>query len=122
MFTPLHVYTGSSLLKSGIKIDEYLKYASKLNFNNLAISDFETFRGVPHFVHECQKYNIKPIIGIDLIIEGLLFTFFIKNEQGYKNALTLFYEYNNKRLSLNNYHLYCDGIIVVLSIWVAALL
>ena len=79
MFTPLHVYTGSSLLKSGIKIDEYLKYASKLNFNNLAISDFETFRGVPHFVHECQKYNIKPIIGIDLIIEGLLFTFFIKN-------------------------------------------
>ncbi|MDD7316685.1 MAG: DNA polymerase III subunit alpha [Bacillales bacterium] len=116
MFTPLHVYTGSSLLKSGIKIDEYLKYASKLNFNNLAISDFETFRGVPHFVHECQKYNIKPIIGIDLIIEGLLFTFFIKNEQGYKNALTLFYEYNNKRLSLNNYHLYCDGLIVVLSI------
>ena len=53
--------------------DEYLKYASKLNFSNLAISDFETFRGVPHFVHECQKYNIKPIIGIDLIIEGLLF-------------------------------------------------
>ena len=43
--------------------------AKSLGYQSLAITDHNNMFGVPAFYQACQKYNIKPIIGIELEIE-----------------------------------------------------
>lgn len=88
-FVPLHVYSGYSLLKSGLKIDQYLDVAKKMGLTTVGISDFSTFTGAPLLYHEAEKRGLKVILGEDLVIENLLFSFFVLNEQGYQNLLKL---------------------------------
>lgn len=114
MYTPLHVYTGYSVLNSALRIEDYVSAAKKAGFTSLAISDFAVLRGAPEFVHTCNKEGIKPIIGVDFIFNGLLFTFYVKNESGYRNLLRLFFDYNNGLVSLDNYASYTNDLVVVL--------
>ena len=86
-YTPLHVYSGYSLLKSGLKIDQYLDAAKKMGLTTVGISDFATFTGAPVIYHEAEKRGLKVILGEDLVIENLLFSFFVLNETGYQNAV-----------------------------------
>ena len=72
-FTFLHVYSGYSFEKSGLKIDEYVKAAKKAGYVSLGLSDFATLSGIPSFVSECEKNSIKPIVGQDFYFDNLLF-------------------------------------------------
>ena len=81
-YIPLHVYTGYSMLKSGLKVDQYLTSAEKLGLDVVGISDFENLSGVPAVYHEAQKHNIKIIVGEDLLIDNVLFSFYVLNEVG----------------------------------------
>ena len=94
-YTPLHVYSGYSLLKSGLKIDQYLDVAKKMGLTTVGISDFATLTGAPVLYHEAEKRGIKVILGEDLVIENLLFSFFVLNEQGYQNLLKMSLEVEN---------------------------
>ena len=88
-YTPLHVYSGYSLLKSGLKISEYLNAAKKMGLTTVGLSDYQTFAGAPVIFHQAEKLGIRVILGEDLVIENLLFSFFVLNEEGYKNLLKL---------------------------------
>ena len=114
-YTPLHIYSGYSLLKSGLKIDQYLDAAKKMGLTTVGITDFATLTGAPVMFHEAEKRGLKVILGEDLVIENLLFSFFVLNEEGYKNLLKLSLEVekgkNLKDLVLE----YNEGLAVVLS-------
>ena len=116
MYTPLHVYTGYSFLSSALRVEDYVSSAKSMGLTSLAISDFATLRGTPEFVHACKKANIKPIVGVDFLIDELLFTFYVKNENEYKNLLRLFTDYHKGLVTLDNYASYTCDLIVVLSI------
>ena len=88
-YTPLHVYSGYSLLKSGLKITEYLDAAKKMGLETVGLSDQSTLAGAPVIFHEAEKRSMKVILGEDLLIENLLFSFYVLNEEGYKNLLKL---------------------------------
>ena len=114
-YTPLHVYSGYSLLKSGLKIDQYLDAAKKMGLTTVGISDFATFTGAPVMYHEAEKRELKVILGEDLIIENLLFSFFVLNETGYRNLLKLSLEVekgNNLKDKILEYN---EGLAIVLS-------
>lgn len=115
-FTPLHVYSGYSFEKSGLKIDQYVGRAKKLGYHSLALTDFSTLSGIPSFVHLCQKEEIKPIVGEDLYFANLLFTFIVLNESGYRNLLKLNYENSKGNLTLKFLKENNDGLAVILSI------
>ena len=115
-FAPLHVYSGYSFEKSGLKIDQYVERAKKLGYHSLALTDFSTLSGIPSFVHLCQKEDIKPIIGEDLYFANLLFTFIVLNEAGYRNLLKLNYESSKGNLTLKFLKENNDGLAVILSI------
>ena len=88
-YIPLHVYSGYSFLKSGLKIEEYLKTAKKMGYTSVGVTDFNSLTGAPVLFHEATKQGLTPIFGEDLEIDNLVFSFIVLNEEGYKNLLKL---------------------------------
>ncbi|WP_342277454.1 DNA polymerase III subunit alpha [Spiroplasma endosymbiont of Nephrotoma flavescens] len=86
----LNVHSEYSLLSSPLKLKDYFKFAIKNNLSVLALTDKNTMFGTIQFYEQCQKYNIKPIIGIDIdvldIARNLKLELIViaKNQQGYE--------------------------------------
>jgi DNA polymerase-3 subunit alpha len=62
-FVHLHVHTHYSLLQALPKLDELVKAAKNAGMDAVAITDYGAVYGVIEFIQECQKKDIKPIIG-----------------------------------------------------------
>ncbi|GAB4368900.1 MAG: DNA polymerase III subunit alpha [Calditrichia bacterium] len=67
-FVHLHNHTHYSLLDGAVDIKKMFERAAELNFTSLAITDHGNMFGVLDFYLEAQKYNIKPIIGMEAYI------------------------------------------------------
>lgn len=108
MFSPLQVLSENSLLKSDLRIEAYVKKAAELGYQTLVLSDLNVMYGVLDFYHACQKYQIKPIIGITLEVEaGATLVLLAKNEQGYRNLLQIsslkMTRFKDEELALNEF-------------------
>ncbi len=84
-FIPLHIYTGYSFLQSGVKIEPLISTTLKCSYEYVGISDVNVLYGLPKFYSKCEKNNLKPILGMELVIEDHIFSLYIKNEEGYRN-------------------------------------
>ena len=90
LFAPLQVISANSLLKSTLRIEDYVKRAANLGYQSLVLSDIDVMYGVLDFYHACQKYQIKPIFGLTLEFENDAKLLLIaKNNTGYHNLLKL---------------------------------
>lgn len=87
-YTPLYIKTHNSLLSSLIKETDLIEYALKNNLTSLTITDNNMY-GVMDFYHLCIKNNIKPIIGLEVEIDGLKIVLYGKNYVGYQNLISL---------------------------------
>ena len=83
-YIPLRVKTSYSLLTSLNDIKKMISFCKNNNINAIAITDNNMY-GVMEFYKECLKSNIKPIIGLELIIDDELFILYAKNYFGYQN-------------------------------------
>ncbi len=87
-YTPLYIKTHNSLLSSLIKETDLIEYALKNDLASLTITDNNMY-GVMDFYHLCIKNNIKPIIGLEVEIDGLKIVLYGKNYVGYQNLISL---------------------------------
>ncbi len=89
-FVPLHVHSHYSLLQALPKIGDLVAKAKAEGVEALALTDFGNLYGAIEFYKECQSAGIKPIIGLESIMEGgkhiLLYA---KNRAGYHNLLQI---------------------------------
>jgi len=105
-YVPLYIKTDNSLLSSLIKIEDLILYARENSIKTLAITD-QNMYGVMDFYHACQNNGIKPIIGLEIMIEKMPILLYCKNYQGYQNLLkleTLKSERSLTLLDLTKYH------------------
>ena len=109
MYIPLNIKTEYSLLDSTIKIKELVKYASNLNLKALTITDNNLY-GVYEFIIECSKYNIKPIIGLEIEIDNLKIILYAKGNNGYKNLIKI----NKSEKSFELLNKYNEDLICIL--------
>lgn len=86
-FAPLHVYTGYSFLRSGLTIDRYISLVKRNHFSGAGISDFGTLSGIPSFAKAMEKEKLHYLVGMDVLIDGYLFSLYAINEEGYRNLL-----------------------------------
>lgn len=114
-YTPLHVYSGYSLQKSALKVDEYCNSLSKAGFSAAAITDFESLTSAPIFYHKAKKNNIKTIVGEDFVIGNLLITFIVQNETGYKSLLLYSKAKHENNLSFDFAKDHSEGLFVILT-------
>lgn len=132
-FVPMGVHTFHSILEGTGSIDEYIKSAKKYNHPAIAITDNSTLSGTFEFFQKCKSKGIKPVLGIEILINDNVGKFedrklegdnykvkiLIKNEQGYKNLNHLLYlsnteGYFNKEARITTEWLikYKDGLIL----------
>lgn len=62
-FTTLQVFSGYSLLKSTIRIADYVKTGKYLGYKQLVLTDDGVLHGAVEFYERCRKEGIEPIIG-----------------------------------------------------------
>lgn len=67
MFTHLHVHTAQgSLLDSILTVEDVVKFAHENGQKAIALTDHGTMTSFVNFVKECNKYDIKPIVGNEI--------------------------------------------------------
>ena len=90
----LKLHTEYSLLEGVGKIEEYIEKAEQSGVDALAITDTAMF-GVIEFYKKCKKSGIKPIIGLEVFLDGIVsegeysLTLLAKNKNGYRNLCKL---------------------------------
>ena len=113
MYTPLGIKTDYSLLKSLIKIEDLVLYAKNNNYESIGILDDNLFSS-HMFYTLCKKNNIKPIIGLDILIDSIRVFFYPKNMNGLKNLFKLTNKLNKEELTLKDLKPYSEDVICVL--------
>ncbi len=88
MYVPLGVKTDYSLLKSLIKIPELMTFLNKHNISTIGILDDNLF-GTMCFYEECNKNNIKPIVGLKILLNDNPIYLYAQNEKGFKNLIKI---------------------------------
>ena len=88
MIIPLKVTSEYSLLKSLIKVPLLMSFLKEHNISACALVDDELF-GVMEFYLACKDNNIKPIIGLDVVINEKHLYLYARNYSGYLSLLKI---------------------------------
>ncbi len=88
MYSLIGVKTDYSLLSSLVSIDRLIEYLKKYNMTSCAIVDDNLF-GVMEFFHKMKNNNIKPIIGLEVIVGNEKIYLYAKNYDGYLNLVRI---------------------------------
>ncbi len=83
-YLPLNIKTNYSLLKSLIDIPKLIEKCKKLGYKVVGIADENMF-GVMEFYKECIKNDIKPIVGLEILLDDKKVLLYCKNYNGYQN-------------------------------------
>ena len=113
MFVPLKIKTEYSLLKSTIKIDTLIAYLIKHNITSCAICD-DNLYGVMEFFTKMTNNQLKPIIGLSILIDSYEILLYPKNNEGYKNLLKIHTLKETKELNFESLNKYLGNIKIVL--------
>ena len=97
MYIPLFNKSNYSLLSSLLKIDDIVKYAIDNNISSIALTDTNMY-GVMEFIKKCESNNIKPIIGLNIVLEDINYVVLAKDYLGYKDLLKLSTIINTSKL------------------------
>ncbi|MCQ2792177.1 MAG: DNA polymerase III subunit alpha [Bacilli bacterium] len=114
-FIPLHVNSTYSFLRSALSVDKLINKCQIEKINAVALTDFNSLIGSVQFFKKCEQSKIKPILGLDLLVDNLLLTFLVKDETGYQNLLYLSQLFNLEKLTLKSITNHADGLICVMS-------
>lgn len=102
-FVHLHVHSEYSLLDGLSKTKKLIEYVKELGMNSLAITDHGAMYGAIEFYKNCQKEEVKPIVGMEAYItnvdramrgerskiKNFHLLLLAKNNEGYKNLMKL---------------------------------
>ena len=97
MFIHLRLHTEFSVVDGTNRIDDVVKVAAKDGQPALAITDFNNLFGAIKFYKEARGKGVKPLIGAEILLEGLgadatatsRLVLLVQNKQGYLNLSEL---------------------------------
>ena len=98
MFIPLFNKSNYSLLSSLLKIDDIINYAKTNNISSISLTDTNMY-GVMEFIKKCQANEIKPIIGLNVLLNDYNIILLAKNYDGYKSLIKLSTIQNEKQVT-----------------------
>ena len=113
MYIPLYNKSNYTLLSSLIKIDDLITYASKNNISSIALTD-TTMYGTMEFINKCKSKNIKPIIGLDIILDEYNIVLLAKDYDGYKSLIKLSTIQNETKVTEDNLKQYNKDLIAII--------
>ena len=112
-YTPLHINSGHSILRSSLRIKRIVGLARKEGFKASGLCDLHTLSGLAEFDETCKIGEIAPILGMDIEVGDERFSMFIQNEQGYLNAIALDFQASLGPLKMDFVREHASGLIFV---------
>ena len=88
MYIPLFNKSNYEILSSLLKIDDIVNFAKNNNISSMSLVDTNMY-GTMEFIKKCEKENIKPIIGLELVLDDFNILVYAKNYGGYKSLIKL---------------------------------
>ncbi len=113
MYAPLKVTTDYTLLKSLIKISDLINFLVSNNISACAICD-ENLYGSLDFYESCLKNNIKPIIGLSIMLNNQELYLYAINYLGYKNLLKINTIKEEREIGIIDLEKYKDNILAII--------
>jgi len=92
MWFPTRIHSHYSLLQSTLKPKRIVKICKDLGYKTAALTDFASVAGAVKFVQECEKNDIKPILGCEIPLKtsnNTTITLICKNEKGWGKLLEI---------------------------------
>lgn len=111
-YVPLWIKTDYSILSSLIKIDDLIEELSLYGIKACALCDDNLF-GAIEFYDKCKKKGIKPIIGLEVNLDGT-FLLYAKNYKGYQNLCNINTLISDDDLSFDTIKPYLDNLVLVI--------
>lgn len=113
MYTPLGIKTDYSLLKSLIKVKDLISYAKNNGYTSLGILD-DNLNSSYTFYNTCKSNDIKPIIGLDTVIDNYNIYLYPKTRKGLINLNRFTKKKVEMALSISNLSEFSEDVIIVL--------
>lgn len=95
-FVHLQVISAYSLLQSTTRVEDLVRQAKEKGYQSIALTDFNYLHGQVDFFKLCEKEGIKPIIGMQLEVKGIVYkersfpiVLIAKNYHGYQKLMFL---------------------------------
>ena len=114
MFIPLYNKSNYTLLSSTLKIDDIISFAKDNKLPAISIVDSNMFSTM-EFYNKCLKNNIKPVIGLEILLEDFKIVLFACNYKGYQSLIKLSTINQERVVSVDDLKLYNLDVICVLS-------
>lgn len=109
----LYVKTDNSLLNSMIRIPSLIEFAKSNNLKTLSIADNNMF-GVMEFYKACIDNNIKPIIGLEVMVNSLPIVIYCKDYLGYKNLIKISTISSSEEVTKSTLEKYSNNVICII--------
>ncbi len=113
MYIPLYNKSNYSLLSSLLKIDDLVNYAVNNHLQKIALTDINMY-GVMEFIKKCNSNKIKPVVGLDLLLDHFNIVLFAKNYDGYKSLIKLSTIQNERRVTISDLEEFNTSVIAIL--------
>ena len=113
-FAPIHIYSGYSLLKSGLTMKRIETAIKDNDYFGLGLSDEILMSGFPSFAHICVSHNKPYILGLSLEIDNNHLVVYAVNEEGYSNLISISDACQKENLSFQYLKEHSKGLIGVL--------
>ena len=113
MYIPLFNKSNYTLLSSLLKISDLVDYAEKQNISAIALTDTNMY-GTMEFIKKCEEKNIKPIIGLHIILDEYSVIVYAKNYEGYKSLIKLSTIQNERKVTEEELQCFNNELIAVI--------
>ena len=83
--TELRAHTAFSFNDGALTPEALVKRAAELGHHTIGIADTADLGGVVRFVLECRRQGVRPVVGVELNVDGRPAAFYAKNAVGMHN-------------------------------------
>lgn len=112
MYIPLFNKSNYTLLSSLLRIDDIIKYTIDSHVPSIALTDTNMF-GTMEFIKKCEKNNIKPIIGLELLLDDFHLVLLAKDYQGYQSLIKLSTIQNEQKITTEDLTNFKTNVIAI---------
>jgi error-prone DNA polymerase len=85
MYTELRAHTAFSFSDGAVTPEALVKKAAELGYTTIGMSDTADLGGVVRFALECRRQNVKPVVGVELNVDGRPAAFYAQDAEGMRN-------------------------------------
>lgn len=120
MSVHLHVRSSYTLLQSTLTIKQIVQLAKEQGYSSVALTDFQVMHGAMAFYHACLKEHIKPIFGMEVVIEEEVtyrFVLLAMDDKGFQSLLNISTMLNTekRRISISDLQRMSTHLIILTS-------